>query len=324
MTRHKGDLYLAVEIGGSKLQAALGDGAGAVFQLERVKARPAEGREGICRQIAELVGVLLEKAGRKSAAVAGAAIGFGGPVDARQGLVLTSHQVGGWSGFPLVDWFRETIGLPVVLGNDSDLAGLGEAHFGAGKGFSPIVYMNIGSGIGGALVVDGRLYTGQGLGAAEIGHLRIRPDEAGKPWRTLESLASGWGMANAARNAATPGSTMLSLAGGSSEAITTEILIAAARQGDEAALEVWQSAIEVLGVAIANVTTLLHPARFILGGGVSLVGEFLLEPLRKQFQRQAFAPFVGTTEIVLAGLGEEVVLHGALKLAREAASESLL
>lgn len=301
-------MYLAIEIGGTKLQAAVGDGNGTIVKSARVAAQPKAGREGICNQIERLAVDLLNQPGVAGQKITACGIGFGGPVDSKHGIVLKSHQVSGWDDFPIVEWFRERFKMPTALGNDSDMAGWAEALFGAGKGFSPIVYMNIGSGIGGAFVIDGKLYSGQGLGSTEIGHLRIAPDGPGKPWRTLESLCSGWALAEQAK----------SIAGLSSDANAGD-LAKAATAGNLEAQKVWSTAIERLGVAIANVITLLHPERVVLGGGVALIGDSLLHPLRTAVRLQAFAPFRDTVEIVPAALGEEVVLYGALKLACDTA-----
>lgn len=311
--------YLGIEIGGTKLQAALGNGEGTLEHLQRVPAEARGGREAICRQIVELSHTVLQSAGISKSNVERIGIGFGGPVDPAAGLVCTSHQVEGWDNFPLVPWLEEHVGIPVVLGNDSDLAGLAEANVGAGRGKSRVVYMNIGSGIGGAIVIDGRVYMSQGAGASEIGHLRIRPSHHGAPWQTLEDVASGWNLATAAKRAAErdPESQLAKLVNGELSRITTHTLIKALDVRDQAAVEIWLRAIEYLGVAIANVITLLRPEIFVLGGGVSLAGDILFEPLKREVAKQVFAPFAGSYVIVPAALGEDVVLHGALKLARD-------
>ena len=124
-------------------------------------------------------------------------IGFGGPVDSAKGVVTKSHHVAGWDTFPLADWARYHLHCPrVSLQNDADTAALGEARFGAGVGLSPILYVTIGSGIGGGLVVDGRIYRGAGEGAVEVGHLWI--DDGGEP-AILEHFASGWSIGRAGR-----------------------------------------------------------------------------------------------------------------------------
>ena len=182
-------MYLAIEIGGTKLQLAVGDAAGSPLEVvERRDVDPAQGAEGIRNQIAQVGPELI-----RDYDVAAVGIGFGGPVDAQQGRIIKSFQIDGWDGFVITDWAEQVMQRPAVLGNDSDLAGLGEARYGAGRGHRIVFYSNVGSGIGGALVTDGQLYTGGVGGAAEIGHLRpgIASDS---DQQTVESISSGWGM----------------------------------------------------------------------------------------------------------------------------------
>src|SRR5437870_3391611 len=222
-------MYIGVEIGGSKLQLGVGLGDGVLRGLWRETVDVKAGPEGIRRQIMRGIPELLEKAGVERSSVKGIGIGFGGPVDDATRTVIKSHQIEGWDNFALADWMSEITGLPAVLGNNSDVAGLAEALFGAGKGLSPIFYMNIGSGIGGALIIDGEIYRGCGRGAAEIGHLRVGVDAPAskaptvifegrrhttltrEDWRELilgralaplEEMASGWAIARSARRLA--------------------------------------------------------------------------------------------------------------------------
>ena len=159
-------MYLGIEIGALKLQLAVGQGDGSPFvDFRRATIRLDDGAGGIRRQI-DAIG--RELVGRHQPRAVG--IGFGGPVDTKAGRTITSHQVEGWTDFALVYWCRATFGLPAALSNDSDAAGLAEALFGAGRGHQVVFYTNVGSGIGGALVTDGRVYPGgQGI-AAEIGN----------------------------------------------------------------------------------------------------------------------------------------------------------
>ncbi|MGL4463411.1 MAG: ROK family protein [Planctomycetia bacterium] len=315
-----GRLRLGVEIGGTKLQAALGVGDGRLVDVVKRRVEPTAGREGICQALAAMIPELCGRQGVAVDSALATGVGFGGPVDAARGLVQTSHQIAGWDAFPLAEWFRETLGLTIRLGNDSDLAGLAEATVGAGRGFSPVVYMNVGSGIGGAIVVAGRLFDGQGMGAAEIGHQRMTPvdpaDPAGR-WHTLEDLASGWSLARAAREAASenPISLLATAVAGDLSQVTGETLAAAVAAGDPAAVEVWNRAVNWLGVALANVTTLLSPQLLVVGGGVAETGDLLMNPLRAAVARHVFKPFAHTYRIVPAALGQDVVLHGALTMA---------
>src|SRR6516164_6859536 len=166
-------MYLGIEIGGTKLQLGVGADTGALAGLWRGAVDAAAGPEGIRRQITAAVPELLARAGVERGRLRGVGIGFGGPVDDATHTVIKSHQIEGWDDFPLADWVGDVVGLPAVLGNDADVAGLAEALHGAGKGLSPVFYITIGSGIGGGLILDGEIYRGCGRGAAEIGHLRV-------------------------------------------------------------------------------------------------------------------------------------------------------
>src|SRR5438132_917244 len=168
-------MYIGIEIGGTKLQLGAGLGDGVLRGLWRETIDVNAGPEGIRRQITRGIPELLAQAGVERSHVRGIGIGFGGPVDDATHTVIKSHQIEGWDDFPVAKWIAEVTGFPAVLGNDSDVAGLAEALFGAGKGFSPVFYTNIGSGIGGALIIDGQIYRGSGRGAAEIGHLSVTP-----------------------------------------------------------------------------------------------------------------------------------------------------
>ena len=165
----------------------------------------AAGGDGIRRQIVAAVPELLASAKVDRDALQGVGVGFGGPVDDGTRSVIKSHQIAGWDGFPLADWLGEALGLPAVLGNDADVAGLAEALFGAGKGLSPVLYMTIGSGIGGGLILDGHILRGTGRGAAEIGHLKVRdPRTTDGRLETLENIASGWAIGRYARECVAP------------------------------------------------------------------------------------------------------------------------
>ncbi|NQU22257.1 MAG: ROK family protein [Candidatus Nealsonbacteria bacterium] len=344
-------MLLAIEIGGTKLQLGVGSGEGGpLAAIERVDVAPERGADGVLRQIEQTAPALIQRH-----TVTAVGIGFGGPVDADAGRTVLSHQVEGWEDFPLADWCRKTLALPVVIGNDSDSAGLGEARFGAGKGHRVVFYTNVGSGIGGALVVDGQLYRGAGGIAAELGHLRPGP-LAERPDQTVESVASGWGIAAAARaRLADPTSLLfgplangerspqpeavrqrlidreeadeefaadlLHRCNGRAETLSAAMVAAAAAEGNRLALEVFDHACQTYGWAIAQMITLSAPDVVVIGGGVSLADEtLLLAPLREYVDRYVFPPLKGSFQIVPSALGEEVVLHGALALAAGASS----
>jgi glucokinase len=299
-------VYVGIEIGGTKLQLGLGAGDGVLAGLWRGRVDPVTGAEGIRRQIEAAVPELLAGARVERGQLRGVGIGFGGPVDDITRTVIRSHQIAGWDGFPLAAWLSEVVGLPAVLGNDADVAGLAEALYGAGKGLSPIFYITVGSGIGGGLIIGGEIYRGVGRGAAEIGQLRVDWRDDG-PVR-LEQVASGWAIGQRMSE------RYLETARG---VLTAEDAAEAARAGDPESRRFLNDAWEHLADALCHVIALLCPRRIVIGGGVSLIGEDLFfTPLRQLVGERVFEPFRGLTDIVPAALGEAVVVHGAIALAR--------
>jgi len=324
-------LLLGIEIGGTKLQLGLGHGDGKILALRRLDIDPTHEAAGILAQIAATVGPLVAEFGAPPAALRAIGIGFGGPVDAEHGIATKSHQVAGWDGFPLAAWAREHLGIPIVsIHNDADTAALGEARFGAGVGLSPVLYLTIGSGIGGGLIVDGRIYRGSGAGAMEIGHLWVAAsayDQSNEMFSTLEGIASGWSIGREGRalveywKLGYDQTRMTELCGGDPSQVTGLTVAQAARLGDFQAGLILDRATRAMGRALAQAVTLLAPRRIILGGGVSLMDEDLwLDPIRRELHERVFPPFRGTYDVVPAALGEEVVIHGALALARDALS----
>jgi len=322
---------LGIEIGGTKLQLGIGHGDGSLVALERLVVDPSRGAAGILDQIRTSVPGLLEKANLTRRRIDAVGIGFGGPVDVRNGRTQRSFQVTGWDDFPLSAWTAEHLRVPrVVLANDSDSAGLAEARLGAGIDHSPLLYVNIGSGIGGALVVDQQIYRGFGQGATEIGHIRVPGTASGDTCLPeLEQVASGWAIASAAREIARRKIALegddwivLTAAKRNPDLITAALVAEAAIAGDPNCLSILNRATGAIAYALNQAITLLAPRRIVLGGGVSLVGQELwFDPIRRLVDRGVFEPFRGQFDVVPAALGEEVVVHGALLLARESITQ---
>ncbi len=296
--------FLGIEIGGTKLQLGIGRGRGEIVALKRLVVDPGLQAPGIRQQIAEAFPELVADARLDRKAIAAVGVGFGGPVDTDRGRIERSYQIDGWEDFPLADWMRRELGVPtVVIHNDADSAGLAESRFGAGKGHSPLLYMTVGSGIGGALIIDDRIYRGFGKGAGEIGHLQVPVGEgADGRMMELEQVASGWAIARAAReivgsaNEADEGTGRLILdeAAGDLERISGGTVAQAARKGDHAAISILSRAQRAMAFALAQAIALIAPSRIVIGGGVSLIGEELwFAPIRRLLARWVFPPFRG-------------------------------
>ncbi len=312
-------MFLGIEIGGTKLQFGVGSGDGTpLVSLTRRDVDPAAGAAGILATMREAVAKLAV-----SHSIRGIGVGFGGPVEGSKGRVRKSHHIAGWENFPLVDWLRRNLGLPAVLGNDCDLAALAESRIGAGRGKDSVFYVTVGTGVGGGYVVNGRLQ-GQGRpSVCEIGHLRPGLDAA-DPDRIVESLASGWSIAQFVRRSLSDTKAdstrddgrLLEFCRGDPARLTARMVADAARSGDPLALAAFRRATRGLGWAIAQVLTLLAPELIVIGGGVSLSGEELFfAPIRNEIERYVFPPLAGTYQVVPAKLGETVVVEGALLLA---------
>ncbi len=302
-------MFLGIEIGGTKLQLGLGAGDGTIVRLWRGTVDPALGGAGIRADIVRNYAPLLQSAGMKHSDILGIGVGFGGPTDDATQSTITSHQIAGWDNFPLAGFLHENLGSPAVICNDADVAGLAEAHFGAGKGLSPIFYITVGTGIGGGLIIDGKIYRGMGRGAAEIGQVRpVFPEVNPQKQWPLEALASGTGIYDRRRD-------RLNVEG-FPDVPNGRQVVTRAKAGEPEAKAVLDEAAQALAEGICTVIKLLCPRRVIIGGGVSLMGnDLFFDPIRKYVAERGFKPFAGLTDIVPAALGEEVVVHGALALA---------
>jgi glucokinase len=300
--------FLAIEIGGTKLQIVAGTDSGQILERRRFAVERSAGGEGIRNQIAGALPVFLEE--WKPRAIG---CGYGGPVDWRTGRINRSHHVAGWEDFPLGSWLSEQSGLPAVVDNDANVAALGEALHGAGKGHSPVFYFNSGTGVGGGLVAEGRIYHGTAPGEMEFGHLRM--DREGT---ILEDLCAGREVDRQIRDASAR----------RPQAILSE-LVALARPGSEArqlvpalekncplAGEFLDRIADNLAFALGHVVHLLHPAVMVFGGGLSLIGEPLRARIATALPRYVMEAFAPGPPVALAGLGEDAVPVGALALAR--------
>ena len=299
---------LGLEIGGTKLQIVVGDESARIIDRRRFPVDRQQGGAGIRRQIESALGGMIPQ--WQPAAIG---VGFGGPVDWRTGRICKSHQIEGWSEFDLGAWLASLTQRPVRVENDANLATLGEALCGAGRGFNPVFYVTLGSGVGGGLVVDGDVYHGAKPGEAEIGHVRL--DRQGT---IVEQRCSGWAVDEKIRQLRTsaPDSLLWRLASRESGG-EAKHLAAAWRERDPAAQQILRETAEDLAFGLSHAVHLFHPEVIVIGGGLSLVGEPLraaVERALRGFVMEVFAP---GPRVCLAGLGEDAVPMGALQLATQ-------
>jgi glucokinase len=311
-------LHLALDFGGTKLGAGLVDtDAGSVLEHQRDETRAGTDARQSVDQILVMGRSLLAAARAAGHPPAGVGISFGGPVTADHRRVVTSHHVPGWDDFPLVDVVANALALPVALDNDANLQTLGEWRYGAGRGVSDFVFVNVGTGIGGGIILGGRLHRGRHGLAGEVGHTVVDPSgplcTCGKHG-CVESLASGPFVAAAARAALAQGAGPSTLANKPIATITGRDVYAAAAAGDALATRIVGQAAHYLGIGIANVCALVDPELVAVGGGVARSGETFFGPLVRSVQAHA-APLAANMVRVVPGLlGEDSNLLGAAAL----------
>ena len=305
---------LAIEIGGSKLQVIAGDEAGRILDRRRFAVERAAGGEGIRAQIAEALPALIARWQPRAIGV-----GYGGPVDWRTGRIAKSYHIEGWSDFPLGEWLASVSRLPAFVENDANVAALGEALHGAGAGFSPVLWVNVGSGVGGGLVIDGRLYHGAAPGEIEIGHLRLDRDGT-----IVEDRCSGWNIDRRILQevAAQPASPLAALVAAGKPGCEARHLGPAIAQGDPLAQAILDDALGHLAFALSHTVQLLHPQVIVVGGGLSLIGEPVRASLEKALPKFIMDAFLPGPKIALAALREDAVPVGALALAAAFSSSS--
>lgn len=310
-------LSIGIEIGGTKTQVGIGTAGGKLLPggILRRQVIRERGARGILDNLRSMVDELLTAHNLKLSDIHKIGIGFGGPLDSARGVILQSFQIEGWMNFPLKAWAEEQWGKPVFLENDASTAGLAEYVAGNGCGCSRLFYITIGSGVGGGWIVDGQIDSGQGLGAAEIGHMWVPDPESGE-LKELEQICSGWAIGQRARFEAAHTNSLMKEIAGSLESIDAKVVYQAAEQGDELALRILQETCQILGVVISNVVALLHPERIVIGGGVSLMGPLFWDGLQREFKSRVMPVFAHQVELVPAKLKEDVVVIGALCLGK--------
>lgn len=279
---------LAIDIGGTKFSTALFEGERMVRRESR-RTDAEGGRDWMLEQLSSI-----SRAWQQETPFDRCGIGFGGPVIFKEQRVALSTHVGGWRDFCLTEWVRDLLHVPAIMDNDANTGALGEARFGAGRGFSPLFYMTLSTGIGGGIYEDGRIWRGADSYGGEIGHLTIRPDGP-------ECLCGAFGCFER-------------MCGG----------LWLARDHGKSAQELIQDPAFVnryvvdLALGLKACIMLLNPARIVIGGGIGKAGDRLFAPLRAELRRRITDWSGARVDVVPAALGDDSVLYGALALAADA------
>ena len=276
------------------------------------------GREWMLDQIRQRTRTLLEQA---HSPVGACGISFGGPVDFQRQRVTSVHAPG-WKNFSFAEWVSANLHLPCLIDNDANAGALGEFRYGAGRGTESLVYVTLSTGVGAGLILNGKTYRGKDGLAGELGHIPI--SDSGNTCSCgaagcLESFCSGSAIAERGKEGGWRLKESLARTGDSGSASPEEVsakeIVQAASQGNTAALHIVREAARWLARGLLTVIRILNPDRIILGGGLSLAGQVLLDPLHQCLAELA-SPTIGySTEIVIAELGTYSPLYGAAAMA---------
>jgi len=300
---------IGVDLGGTQLRAILADVAGAIHAETRIATAGDDGPDAVIGQIVECV-TAMRAALPAGATLRGVGVGAPGPTDAAAGVVFMMPNLPGWHNVPLRAILEERTALHIELGNDANVAALGEWRFGGGMGKRNMVYITISTGIGGGVIEENRLVLGYKGAGAELGHMVIDAERL----LTWEDLASGTALARTAAEAMRADSSSALHALATPATISAAEVAQAANQGDALARRLMRREGELIGVGLVNTLHLFSPEIILLGGSVITANAWLLDVAREIVQRRAIAQVYRDVPIDVARLGSQVGVLGAVAL----------
>jgi len=312
-----GKYVFGVDVGGTSVKMGLFDMEGMMVDKWEIPTRTENGGEHILPDIAESINRKMEEEQYLKEDITGIGIAVPGPVNGA-GTVNKAVNLG-WGVTPVKEIIEKLCGVPAQVGNDANVAALGEMWKGGGQGYDSLVLVTLGTGIGGGVIVDGRLVAGADGAGGEIGHMHVVDDEE-EPCNCgckgcLEQYGSATGIVRLAKKA---------LAGTDEPSVlretevTAKAVFDAVKAGDKTAEKIAEEFGEILGKGFAMIASVLNPAAFVVGGGVSKAGEILFEYIRPPFEKYAF-PGSRDAKFVLATLGNDAGIYGSAKLVLDAA-----
>ncbi len=322
MSENHAPLFLGVDLGGTKILTAVANSNGKMLSRDHSITPATKGHEAVIQSILESIGRALDKAGIATSELSAIGVGAPGLSNPETGILFTSPNLPGWRDVPLREIIEKELGKKTFLINDANAAALGELYFGAARGTRNFIYVTISTGIGGGIVIDGKIYTGTLGTAGEVGHMTIDDDgpvcNCGNRgcW---ETLASGTALAREARHRIKEGAktSILDYTGGDMDNVTAEVIQKAAQQGDALAGELIARTGYYVGVGLANLINLFNPELIVIGGGLSHIGDMLFEPAFKVAKERAFEKAYQAVRFAPAELGRNSGVLGAVVFAFE-------
>ncbi len=311
---------IGVDLGGTKISAGIVSSSGKVILREKIPTMVALGGNTVLNRLALAISLLFKKAPpavRKE--IRGIGIGIPGMVEHEKGIVHEPPNIPALNGVNVKKFIQRRFKKPAFIANDANAHALGEHTFGAGKGTQNMVCITLGTGLGGGIILNGKLYTGSFENAGELGHIVIRKE--GIPCNCgntgcVEAYVGANFIAERARKAIKAGtkSSVVKLVNGDLSKITPHLLAKAARQGDRYARQLWAEVGEEIGTAIVSIANILGPEKVIVSGGVSRAGDILFKPMIKEFKKRSFKYLRTRIKIVPGKLLDDAGILGSSSL----------
>ena len=320
MCENADDLILGIDLGGTKILTAVVNSQGEILSRDHSITPAKKGHEAVIQSILESAHRALEQANIAISALTAIGVGAPGISNPETGILFTSPNLPGWRDVPLRDIMQEKLGKKTFLINDANAAALGELYFGAARGARNFIYITISTGIGGGIIIDGKIYIGAIGAAGEVGHMTI--DDNGPICNCgnrgcWETLASGTALAREAKRRIKEGvwTSILKYAEGDLERVTAQVIHSAAEHGDSLAKELIARTGYYVGVGLANLINIFNPELIVIGGGLSNIGDMLLEPALEVAGERAYKEAFQAVRFAYAGLGRNSGVLGAAAFA---------
>ncbi len=317
------DILLGIDLGGTKVLALAATPDGEILASHVAETPGGGSAERVVAAMADTARAAMAGAGVDPAAIAAAGVAAAGGIDAREGVIVHSPHIIAMSNTPVGPMLAQRLGMRVVIGNDANLAALGEQRYGAGAGAQDLVFLTISTGIGAGVIIGGRLYTGAAGFAGEVGHMTVDArgpyGESSTPG-AWESFCAGTALVRIARERIEAGerSSLSSILHDTSQgALAAPDVFAAYRAGDALARSVIEDAVVYLGAGLTSIVNLLNPEKIIIGGGLSNEWDAYIAPAVALMREQSFAGIGRLTPVVPPALGVDAGALGAVALASD-------
>lgn len=311
---------IGVDLGGTNISSAIMNRQGEIASSLKIRTLAEKGKEATIKRIIKAIYNNIAQSTIAADDIIGIGIGAPGPLDIKRGIINFAPNLPGWRDVPLQKILEDEFNMKIVLENDANAAAWGERCFGAGQGINNLVCFTLGTGIGGGIIIDGKIYHGNNCGAGELGHMTVNKDgprcNCGN-YGCLEAYSSATGVKNRIIDRIKKGikSEFLTFDNDKLfESLRLKSIFQAARKGDLLTSDIVEDAISYLGIAIANIANILNPEMVVLVGGITNEGDKLLIPLIKEVKKRAFYSNYRSLKIVIGKLAGNAGVLGAAAL----------